>query len=213
MLDALPPKQPTISKPSDVVYSEEELESTISISDSASYFEKAQDFKHIVKTLRIQYLGLKPRTKTDDKGNVFVEYVKDTNKITGINQEGVEANIRFLETRMGKHSVLTSWTEKRMMEVLLFDMFSWLDMMIINYERFALSDAALIELCALINDELEFIYRRGIDNKEREDMRPATKELRHIAERMLGIGDEDRRNAYPPEFQQNSKDALQKPGY
>lgn len=182
-LNPLPPKQATSGseiKNEDIVYTEDELESSITLSNDASYFEKAQDFRHVVKTLRIKYLGLKPIPRKDSEGNNTIVYVKDKNKVTGINEEGVEANVRFLETRLGQHSVLTSWNEERMYNVLLFDMKAWLDMTILNFERWDMTNAAAIELCTLINDNLEFAYRRAVDNKERQDMRPFTSEIKKL---------------------------------
>jgi hypothetical protein len=163
--------------PNEPEYTEEDLEGFVPTSSDASYFEKAQDFRHIIKILRIKYLGLRAVQKTDSEGNILTTYQKDRKRFTGINEEGVEANVRFLETRLGKHTVLTSWSEERMFKVILDDMLSWRDMMIQNFERYNMTETAMIELRILLNDLLEYAYRRPIDNKEREDMRPIGKEI------------------------------------
>ncbi len=187
-----PPNTPAPSgrfqyDPTKPEYTETELEGFVSSSSDASYFEKAQDFKHIIKILRIKYLGLRAVQKTDAEGNILTIYQKDERHFTGINEEGVEACIRFLETRLGKHTVLSSWNEERMYKILLDDMLAWRDMMIQNFERYELTEDKMIELRILINDLLEYAYRRPIDNKEREEMRPIGKEIL----RRLGLDREE----------------------
>ncbi len=183
----LPPKVQENENKEEMIYTEDDLEPNITLSSESSYFEKAQDFKAIIKILRIKYLGLKPITSKDKDGITTTVYKKDKNRMTGINEEGVEMNVRFLETRLGKHSVLTNWSEERMGQVILDDMITWCDIHEINYDRFGMNPATLEELRILINDLLEYAYRRPIDNLERSDMKPSTTELMR---RMLGIGDQ-----------------------
>ncbi len=186
-LNALPPRQAEKqTEQEEMIYTEDDLEPNITLSSESSYFEKAQDFKAIIKILRIKYLGLKPITSKDKDGITTTVYKKDKNRMTGINEEGVEMNVRFLETRLGKHSVLTNWSEERMGQVILDDMITWCDIHEINYDKFEMTPATLEELRILINDLLEYAYRRPIDNLERSDMKPSTTELMR---RMLGIGD------------------------
>lgn len=167
--------------------------------NESSYFEKAQDFRNIIKILRIKYLGLRALRKKDEEGNVNTVFIKDPKRFTGINEEGVEANIRFLETRLGKHVVLSSWDEERMYKILLDDMETWFWMMVDNMERYELSPATMREMRVLINDQLEYAYRRPIDDKERATMRPIGKEIR----RVLGLDrdDEQQMQGYPQQVE------------
>lgn len=173
-------------------YTDEELEGDIPAPSDASYFERAQDFRNVIKVLRIKYLGLKAVKKVDEDGAVYTVYQKDARRMTGINEEGVESNVRFLEPRLGKHVVLTNWDEERMYKVIMDDMMSWRDMMIQNFENYEMTESVLIELRILINDLLEYAYRRPIDDKERKGMTPVSKEIR----RMLGLdqGEEQQMN-------------------
>lgn len=150
------------------------------MTNEASYFERAQDFSAIIKALRIKYLGLKPMMKKTKDGDVYYVYIRDTSKTLGLNKEGVEANVRFLELRMGKHVALTSWDEERMFVVMKDDMLTWRDMMLLNYERYEMSPALLLELRTTINDMLEVVYRRGIGDAERDKMRPIGKEIKRL---------------------------------
>lgn len=171
----------------EVVYTEDDIDNfSFSQSTDASYFEKAQDFKQLIRNLRVDYLGLKAMQQVDKDGRVSTIYIHDTTKKLGINAEGVDACIRFLVPRLGKHIVLSSWNEERMYAVLLDDMNTWFWMMVQNMEKYQADEAVLEEMRILINDLLETAYRRPIDDKERGSMIPFSKEVR----RLMGIGDE-----------------------
>jgi hypothetical protein len=189
-----------------VVYTEEELENFSFNATDATYFERAQDFKEICRTLRIKYLGLMP--KKEQQGSMTItKWVQNKNKvgILGINREGVEANIRFLEARLGKHMVLSSWTEERMTTIVKDDMETWFEIMASNKDKYELSLPTANELRLLINDLLEGTYRRAIDNQERIGMIPISKEIK----RLLGLDKEEERMR--PEYSnQGTMDKLKK---
>jgi len=175
----------------EVVYTEDDIDNfSFSQSTDASYFEKAQDFKQLIRNLRVDYLGLKAIQQTNENGSITTIYVKDKNKKIGINTEGVDACIRFLVPRLGKHIVLSSWNEKRMYEVLKDDMETWFWMMVQNMERYQVEEGVMEEMRILINDLLETAYRRPIDDKERGSMIPFSKEVR----RLMGMGEEGGRD-------------------
>jgi hypothetical protein len=176
-------KQQAGDKESESEYSEEELEGQIPVSPDSSYYEKAQDFNQLIKTLRIKYLGLKPKKVENPDGSIRTVYVKNRSQVTGINQEGVEANIRFLEPRLGKHVVLSNWDEERMYKIMMDDMITWRDIMNQNFEKYQLSESTLFEMRILVNDLLEYAYRRPVDDLERKNMRPMAKEIT----RLLGL--------------------------
>lgn len=183
---AQPPSAPMVNE-NERVYTDEDLECFGRLSGDAGYFEKAQDFKPIIKILRYKYLNLRSVLRTLPDGSIETVYQKDLTKpYTGINEEGVENNIRFLEARLGQHTVLSSWSEERMFTIMRDDMYAWRDMMIQNFEKYEMSESAMIELRVLMNDLLESAYRRPIDNMERQDMRPIGTEIR----RMLGLDKE-----------------------
>jgi hypothetical protein len=183
----------------EIVYTEDDIDNfSFSQSTDASYFEKAQDFKQLIRNLRVDYLGLKASQKTNEDGSVSTIYIHDPKKKIGINAEGVDACIRFLVPRLGKHIVLSSWNEERMYTVLLDDMNPWFWMMVQNMEKYQADEAVLEEMRILINDLLETAYRRPIDDKERGSMIPFSKEVR----RLMGMGDErndqqENRQQYP----------------
>jgi hypothetical protein len=185
------------------IYSDEEIEGSFPSSNDASYFEKAQDFKFIIKVLRIKYLGLKQEHTVVD-GKIINNWKKDETVILGINRKGVEANVRFLETRLGRHVILSNWDEARIYVVLKDDMLAWLDMMEQNYEEYSLTTGALLELRPLINDLLETAYRRPMDNKERGEFKPISNELKKIADR-LGLGTQQDMQQYPESMVEQAK--------
>jgi len=177
--------------PPEIVYTEDDIDNfSFSQSTDASYFEKAQDFKQVIRNLRIDYLGLKAVQTVNQEGATITTYVHDKNKTIGINAEGVDATIRFLVPRLGKHIVLSSWNEERMYAVLLDDMNTWFWMNVQNMEKYAIQEGVMEELRILINDLLETAYRRPIDDKERGTMIPFSKEVR----RLMGMGDDERRD-------------------
>jgi hypothetical protein len=199
------PHKPIEPETSDVEeYTEEDLESFIPSTTDASYFEKAQDFRTIIKVLRIKYLGLKPAQKQMSDGAIITVYRKDKTRVTGINVEGVEGNVRFLETRLGRHTILSNWSEERMFVILKDDMLAWLDMMEQNYEAWELTGAAMIELRILINDLLESTYRRPMENLERGEFKPISNELKKIADR-LGLGTQQDMQQYPESMVEQAK--------
>ncbi len=178
-------------------YSEHDLESTIMLNmptgSEASYFQLAQDFSNIIKTLRIKYLGLVPKTIRNEQGDEQLVYRRDPSKVVGINKRGVEAIVRFLEPRLGQHIVLTNWGnadkgERRMFTVMSSDMEAFFAMMVQNIDDYELTDSMLFEAVVVVNDLLEVVYRRGIGDEERNKMRPTGKEIR----RLLGLDKEER---------------------
>jgi hypothetical protein len=196
------------------VYTEQDITSAyflgISANQSdANYFERAQDFQNVIKVFRIRYLSLKPQLRKDSKGDQYLVYIKQSKENFGINKDGVEACVRFLEPRLGKHIVLTSWDEERMMNVLLYDMRAWLDMMNLNYEAYDMSAAMLIELTTEVNVLLETAYRRGVGDQEREKMRPITKEIM----RLFGLEKKDDRQASLNELEQLMNKNKKEAGY
>jgi hypothetical protein len=191
----------------EIVYTEEELENYIPVESDSSYFQKAQDFTHLMKSLRIVYLNLKPKKITGEDGSIRRVFVADKTRIPGINKKGVEFTIRFLESKLHKHSVLTDWKEERMFEVMMDDMITWYWIMVENLEEYQASFAILNEMRVLINDELEVTYRRAIGNKERQGMIPASKELL----RQLGLGkDDQRQNMEDASYPLNDVDVLRR---
>jgi hypothetical protein len=177
--------------PPEIIYTEDDIDNfSFSQNTDASYFEKAQDFKQLIRNLRIDYLGLKAHQSQDANGATITTYIRDKNKSIGINAEGVDATIRFLVPRLGKHIVLSSWSEERMYAVLLDDMNTWFWMNVQNMEKYQIQEGVMEELRILINDLLENAYRRPIDDKERGTMIPFSKEVR----RLMGMGDDDRRD-------------------
>jgi hypothetical protein len=133
---------------------------------------------------------LKAVQSINAEGQTITTYVRDKNKSIGINAEGVDATIRFLVPRLGKHIVLSSWSEERMYAVLLDDMNTWFWMNVQNMEKYKIEEGVMEELRILINDLLETAYRRPIDDKERGTMIPFSKEVR----RLMGMGDDERRD-------------------
>lgn len=173
-------------------YTEQELESSYlnemaSRLTEASYFERAQNFQAVIKGIRMKYLGLKPKVMTTESGESYIIYLRNPEMNYGMNKDAVEAMIRFLELRMGQHVALTSWTEERMMQVFRYDLLQWRDHMFMNYDAYQLTPAGLYEMGTLVADQLEYIYRRGVDDKERGTMRPIAKEIRRI----LGLDDKE----------------------
>ena len=199
-MQSLATPAPTNSQPAsdEEEYNEHDLESTYlvdaSLGSEASYFERAQDFQSIIKTLRIKYLGLVPRTKKMENGDEVLVYRRDPSKMVGINKKGVEAIVRFLEPRLGKHIALTNWGEKergekRMFTVMSSDMEAFFAMMVQNIDEYELTDSMLFEAVVVVNDLLEVVYRRGIGDEERNKMRPTGKEIR----RLLGLDKDEER--------------------
>lgn len=185
------PEPNTEQSSSDIVYTEDDIDNfSFSQSTDASYFEKAQDFKQVIRNLRIDYLGLKAVQTVNQEGATVTTYIHDKNKTIGINAEGVDATIRFLVPRLGKHIVLSSWNEERMYAVLLDDMNTWFWMNVQNMEKYQIQEGVMEELRILINDLLETAYRRPIDDKERGTMIPFSKEVK----RLMGMGDDGGRD-------------------
>ena len=177
-------------------YSEHDLESSYLLNmapgTEPSYFQAAQDFSNVIKTLRIKYLGLVPKSKKLDNGDEVLVYRRDQTKVVGINKRGVDAIVRFLEPRLGQHIVLTNWGDKdkgerRMFVVMSSDMEAFFSMMVQNIDEYEISDSMLFESVVVINDLLEVVYRRGIGDEERNKMRPTGKEIR----RLLGLDDKE----------------------
>ena len=174
--------------PDEPEYTEQDLESFILPSSTATYFEKAQDFKQILKLLRIKYLGLRPVKKPPDEGNpnetimVYQRDKKMDREGMGINDKGVEFCIRFLEVRLGKHIILSSWSEERMFEIMKDDMDAWFTKMVQNMDDFDLKFGTFEELRVLVNDLLEAAYRRPVDDLERKNMRPESREDKRLTD-------------------------------
>lgn len=203
----VPEQLPEQTQP-EIVYTESEIDNFSFASTDASYFEKAQDFKQLIRNLRVDYLGLKAQQIINDDESTSTIYVRDTRKQIGINAEGVDACIRFLVPRLGKHIVLSSWSEERMYAVLLDDMNTWFWMMIQNMEKYEADEAVLEEMRILINDLLETAYRRPIDDKERGSMIPFSKEVK----RMMGMGDDrnDMQERSNPQYPQKALDEMRR---
>jgi hypothetical protein len=165
-------------------YTEDELETFGGVPNEASYFEKAQDFRPIIKSLRIRYLGLKQDTKEVGNGIIINYYTRDPKLKTGINKKGIEDTIRFLEPRLTKHSVLSNITEDNYYDIILDDMRTWFRVMLYNFYDYELDVKTLAELRILVNDLLEFAYRRAVGNMERSGFKPESLE----SLRRAGVG-------------------------
>lgn len=202
------PEQEASQSSPEIIYTEDDIDNfSMSQNSDASYFEKAQDFKQLIRNLRIDYLGLKAHQSTNENGAVITTYIRDKNKSIGINSEGVDATIRFLVPRLGKHIVLSSWSEERMYAVLLDDMNTWFWMNVQNMEKYEIQEGVMEELRILINDLLETAYRRPIDDKERGSMIPFSKEVR----RLMGMGDDERReDGQQPKYPTQVLDEMRK---
>jgi hypothetical protein len=184
-------------------YTEQELESSYlndmaSRINEASYFERAQNFQAVIKGIRMKYLCLKPKVMETETGESYVIYTRDDKRNFGMNKEGVEAMIRFLELRMGQHVALTNWSEERMMQVYRYDLLQWRDHLFMNYEAYELTPAGLFEMATLVADQLEYVYRRGVDDAERSTMRPIAKEIRRI----LGLDEKEEKEMQTESIQQ-----------
>lgn len=165
-------------------YSDEELEGDIPLQGDASYFEKAQNFNLLIKLLRIKYLGLRDRKVKLEDGTIITQWERIPGKVTGINEKGVEAAVRFLEPRLGQHVVLSNISEERMYIILNGDMRSWFDVMVMNLDEYEMSIPTMMELAQITVDLLEFAFRRAVGDKERNQMTPLTSELKRI----IGLG-------------------------
>lgn len=175
-------------------FTDDDLEGYAPYSTESSYYEKAQDFKKVIKILRIHYLGLKAKQVVDSEGNKYTVYVKKKGFVKGINDRGIAAFVRWLETRLGQHIILTKWDRERMYQVMMDDMKTWYYFMLENLENFKLDNATFAELRALLNDLLETTYSRAVGGEERRDFRPVSNEVK----RLLGIGDkEEKPTQYP----------------